>query len=72
MRSCEKIWHSQTPTDDNTIRCMWFACQITRLQAHTQNMEYLFLFNCNNGYIVHTVPALFFLIPYVFHKLECK
>jgi hypothetical protein len=80
MRSCEKIWHNQTHTDDNTILCMCFACQIISLQTHSQNTQYLLLFHCNNGYmhlpqcyIVRTVqPVLFFLIPYVFHKLECQ
>jgi hypothetical protein len=39
-------------TDDNIIQRMRFACRITkaRVQTHTQNMYYLWLFHCKNGY----------------------
>ena len=48
-----------------TIWRISFTCLYLRLQTHTENMQYLLLFHCNNGctnapqcYVIRTVPVL--------------
>jgi len=46
----EKYGTPRHATCRNTIRRMRIECWMRRLKTHTQNMQYLFLFHCNNGY----------------------
>ena len=48
----EKYGRVEQSADNNIIRRMRFACRITkaRIQTHTQNMQYLLIFDCNIGY----------------------
>ena len=63
----EIMWKNMVVPDrlQMTIRRMFYTGYL-RLQTHTQNMSYLLLFHCNNGwkngpqcYVIHTMAVLF-------------
>jgi hypothetical protein len=54
----EKHGTARQATDDNIVRCMRFACWITKA-TNTQKIQYLLLFHGNNGGDVK-VPQCYF------------
>ena len=54
-----------------TIRCMRIGCWIPKVKTHTQNMQFLFLFHCNNGFTnAHLLYAIFTLPAFLKSALK--
>ena len=59
-----KYGRARLAKDDNIIRCMRFACWITKTtDTHTQKMQHLPLFHSNNRYVIQPQCYLYIDIP---------